>query len=342
MFLATKRQKPLIAQHDIRVFQYVNSVNTDAGTARLSDSRDTIELDKVLSNPNSLRIQENTDYNFFVVGGGAYYSYLWPYLNSRNNCLNAYIPKGTEYWVGVDGTTVCSRKIVVENSLVGENDITGLDEEIAEWLYLHAPVEEGIRVGDFIAKGSGGSEIVVDPYNFNRISNYRIKGVVVGFHDSLPIVANIFDILQDLAIDEDYDSNLGGRFFTDVNEAENDFCGWEHSRKWKQHCCSDPHRFPAWNALDGIFGGYYMPALGEMKMLFKNITLIAAACALAKVNMPISMGEWFWTSTEYSSGYCWVCCLGSLGLYRDWDDKDDRSSIVPFVASVRKLISNNM
>lgn len=340
MFLATKREKPLIAKKNIRVFLYVRSYNLDNKTVVLSDRRDTVTMNTIITDNSQAHIQRNDDYNFFVVDRGAYIAYLWPYELQRDRCLEGYIPAGTEYWVGVDKTMVCAKEIFIKDHVITDDEVIGLDDEISEILYLNAPSEGGVRVGDFVVKSTGGGERIVTPYNFSKIAKYKIKGVVVGFKNSIPQIADIFNILRDVCIDENADSNLGGRFYSEQSEAQNDFCGWEHKRAWANRCSANSERYQAWNLANDLDGSYYIPALGEMEELLSNILFIAAACSIAKVNMPINIGEWFWTSTEGSSYDCWWCGIDSYGLYRGWDYKDTHGRIVPFVASVRKLLNN--
>ena len=63
-------------------------------------------------------------------------------------------------------------------------------------------------------------------------------------------------------------------------------------------------------------GKWWLPSLGEMMMIYANMTKINYALSL--INGATQLVEdWYWTSTEYSAAYAWILYLinGSAGYY---------------------------
>ena len=57
-------------------------------------------------------------------------------------------------------------------------------------------------------------------------------------------------------------------------------------------------------------GKWWLPSLGEMMMIYANMTKINYALSL--INGATQLSEdWYWTSTEYSATYAWLLYLGN-------------------------------
>ena len=57
-------------------------------------------------------------------------------------------------------------------------------------------------------------------------------------------------------------------------------------------------------------GKWWLPSLGEMMMIYANMTKINYALSL--INGADQLQEnWYWTSTEYSATYAWYLSLNS-------------------------------
>ena len=65
-------------------------------------------------------------------------------------------------------------------------------------------------------------------------------------------------------------------------------------------------------------GKWWLPSLGEMMMIYANMTKVNYALSL--INGADQLQEtWYWTSTEYSATYAWNLNLGNGGV--DYDAK---------------------
>lgn len=333
MCLYTKHRKPQVAQRDIKVYKNVNRYVLDQKIAVSPCQGTQFSLDTPFIPDRSTPDIENNG-SLYEINGGVIHACLWPSPERGSRYLEAYIPKGTEYWIGVDHTTVCARKLVVlSKPIEATSDKATLDPIMAEMLYHVATSYNGVKIGDFIVTDENNEEVYCAPTEVPNVPKNKIKGMVVGFNGRKPLIADIFHILEDVVIDARYNSKLD-TFISEGDKAEKDMDGLNHTKAWKSQCAQDKNRFEAYNKLVAERGeDYYIPALGEMKQLLDNVIYIAAACSLAGMYCPIYMNRSFWTSTEYSQGCCWYCGIGAGGWGRDWCYKNCHNSLVPFYAS---------
>ena len=61
-------------------------------------------------------------------------------------------------------------------------------------------------------------------------------------------------------------------------------------------------------------GKWWLPSLGEMFMIYANMTKINYALSLID-GATLLVENWYWTSTEYSADYAWNLYLGSGRMY---------------------------
>ena len=66
-------------------------------------------------------------------------------------------------------------------------------------------------------------------------------------------------------------------------------------------------------------GKWWLPSLGEMMMIYANMTKINYALSLIAGATPL-VENWYWTSTESSAAYAWFLYL-SVGLADGWNSK---------------------
>lgn len=332
MCLYTKHKEPLVAKRDIKVYKHVRRVDLDKKEAESPCQYTRFVLDKEFI-PNRPTVDiEHWSGDFYTINGGVIHACLWPDF-SRGACLEAYIPAGTEYWIGSDHTTICAKKLIVKSKPVSLEEFYGLDETLSEMLYEIAEGKNGIKVGDLLYM-DGSNEKFVAPTKVSNLPKDKIKGMVIGFNDDEPLIADVANIISNVRIDSDANCNLDG-FFGDRDKAKKDMEGYKHTKAWKSQC-QGKSRFGVYAAIENLGEDYYVPALGEMETLLNNILFVAASCSLSGIRLTITISKWFWTSTEGWQGYSWGCCIGGGDVFERWYCKDFLGSVVPFIASAKK------
>lgn len=326
MCLITDQPKPMVASKDIKVYKHVSEISADSAQSPCQET--WFELNKeFVAQPSETYLNPCDDDMGWEIGGGAIHACLWPDFE-RGRCLEAYIPKETEYWYGIDKSTVCAKKLFVTNNEVKPEDCAGMDKETASAVYSESPKNhEGVTIGSFLVFND-----FVSPAVAASCSKKNIQGIVVGFNGNEPVIADIQNQMERISIDNSYDSKLH-KHIHDNTEAMQDMDGYEHTKAWEKTCKNNPKRYEAYHAVTKLSENHYIPALGEMELVWKNLIYIAAACSIAHVTCPFTMGRWYWTSTELSKYRSWGSGLRNYGTGEYWLCKNDHFRLVPFVAS---------
>ena len=338
MCLCTKQKEPLVAQRNIKVYKHVSYIDDDKKTAKScwQGTRFNLNADFV---PDSSTVDITGYSEYSEINGGVIHACLYPDYG-RGRCLVAYIPKGTEYWIGFEGTTVCAKKLHVTNQEVTPENFAGMDEELAMQLYSDAPSFNGIKIGCFLVKNTDDSKMFVSPILVNDKPTENIIGIVVGFTpENKPIIASHKHYLESTSIDNCHDCSLNDKYLS-REEARKDFNGYKNFKGRKKVCEGNPTRFEVYAQVTAFGEEYYVPALGEMECMLENIKYVAAGFTLASRNCPVSMAGWYWTSSERSADRGWECHISSYGVRSDWDDKDYHFRVVPFVAFDGKALDS--
>lgn len=325
MCLVTYHQKPMVASKDIKVYKHVARISPDSAQSPCQGTWFKLNQEFV-AEPSETYLSPYSDDKRWKIDGGTIHACLWPDFN-RGECLEAYIPKGTEYWFGIDKSTICAKKLFITDKKVRPKDCAGLDPEVSEAIYKVAPEKNGVRIGDFLVYGE-----FVKPSVAKGVSNKEIQGVVVGFNGNEPEVADIQHILKSISIDNRYNSKLH-KNIPEEKDAKVDMNGYEHFKAWKETCENDSSRYEAYHAVNKLSENHYIPALGEMELVWSNLSYIAAGCSLANVTCPFTMEGLYWTSTEISKVRSWLSGLGSVGAMAGCNYKCGHCRLVPFVAS---------
>lgn len=326
MCLVTYHQKPMVASKDIKVYKHVSDILS--GSAKSPCQRTWFCLNKeFIAQPSETYLMPYNDGKRWEINEGAIHACLWPNFE-MGRCLEAYIPEGTEYWYGIDKSTICAKKLFVTDKEVKPKDCAGMDKEIASAVYSEVPSNsKGVKIGSFFVFGD-----FVGPAVAASCSKKNIQGIVVGFNGNEPVVADIQNLIKSISIDNDLKSKLD-KYIPNIEEAMKDMDGYNHIKPWKETYENNSKRYEAYNAVAKLSENHYIPALGEMELVWNNLIYIAAACSLAHVACPFTIGRWYWTSTEYSQDRSWCSDLGSYGARRYLNDKNYYGSLVPFVVS---------
>ena len=326
MCLVTYHQKPMVASKDIKVYKHVSNISS--GSAQSPCQGTWFDLNKeFIAQPSETYLSLYNDGKRWGINDGAIHACLWPDFE-MGRCLEAYIPEGTEYWYGIDKSTICAKKLFVTDKEVKPENYAGMDEEIASAVYSEAPSNsKGVKIGSFFVFGNFVGPTIAASY-----SKKNIQGIVVGFNGNEPVVADIQNLMENISIDNDWESKLD-KHIPDIEEAIKDMDGYNHTKSWKETCENNPKRYEAYNAVATLSENHYIPALGEMLLVWKNLIYIAASCSLTCIACLFTMGRWYWTSTERSQLHSWLSYLSSDGAGSNWHRKNGYYTIVPFVAS---------
>lgn len=343
MLVDKAHKRPLIAKTNIDIYVPALEYNNDA--VRLSSSSNVRRITIPRRSPIYLRepikvvkFSIDTEPQTYEISNGICLN-LWPQNLSSDLWFRGYIPAGTKYWLDLTRSKVMAESVVVTDPIIGNH--AGLDINLSAKLYKNAekidPYSQNsyIRIGDFMMETLGGRNLYVSPYAFSEISEYKVKGIVVGFSDSIPLVADIFNIGNDMELDTDYYSNLCPMQTSVSKQAEADFGGWTNKFYGVNVYQRDPEgqRFKVARFIQNLGPTHYLPAFGELLTLFRNIPFIAAACSIAGIQMPTFTNYWFWSSTEQTARRSWTGCLGARGISEDTFYKDASLRVIPFIAS---------
>ena len=295
MCLYVKDPKPHVAMTDIKVYKHVRSFDKVTKKAVTKYHETIFDLDKEFL-PQGQVVPKTTTFTFGVI-----HACLWPDFD-RGICLEAYIPEGTNYWIGVDGCTVCAEKLFVTSKEVTEPAC--MDINLAREILAEVPAQESHTVGEFTSDNC----------------------IVVGFYpDGRPMIADIANMIQKVALDKEYE--LRNIECPSFEKAIKDFNGISHHAKHPKG-----ERYEAFTAVSKLSSRHYIPACGEMRTLLSNVIYIAASCALKNIPISISMEGAYWTSSKYLSTYCWCCFINSMGVCQDLYCNYYRFRVIPFVA----------
>lgn len=336
MCLITSYHEPMVALQDIKVYKYAIDIDIDSKVAYSPYQGNCFHLNQEFkAEPSDMFPHQYYDGKHWTIGCGAIHAYLWPAFNKGRHCyLEAYIPKGTEYWVGTDNCTIAARKLFITDKIVESKDCAGLDLTVSKALYDAALKNNGITVGDFLVHGE-----YIKPYAAKEIPKIEIQGIVVGFNGDIPEVADIQNLMKNISIDTNGSSKLD-KCIPERDEAIKDMDGYEHFKAWKQICKEDLLRYEAYRVVSSLSENHYIPAFGEMELIWFNLLYIAAGCSLAGVNCPFARNEWYWTSTEAAKRSNWASRISNYYggadntiSEKDYFIKHDCRRIVPFIAS---------
>lgn len=110
----------------------------------------------------------------------------------------------------------------------------------------------------------------------------------------------------------------GGTTTSDHVAAFNDFNGKQNTANQITHAeCNSASYAPGYcaqysrtnaNGYGLTAGKWWLPSMGEMIMIYANMTKVNYALSLITGATPLQE-DWYWTSTEYSASYAWYLAL---------------------------------
>ena len=165
-----------------------------------------------------------------------------------------------------------------------------------------------VQVGDILCEG----DRVVSPSDYDS-SNDKAIGVVfyvdgTGEHGWVVSLDNVGQCSWG-GYDEDTSlDNVGGNF-----RAKRDKDGYENTKT----ILEEHPEYPAFAIMD-FEGGWYLPAIGQMKLIYDNFDELNET--LEKIGGTVfeRNGYTYWSSTEHNSCDAWyMCSIGGIGCTSD-------------------------
>lgn len=185
-------------------------------------------------------------------------------------------------------------------------------------------VNAQVNVGDILCEG----DTIVSPDDFDTV-NFKAVGVVFFVNDS-------GEHGWAIALEDDGLFTWGGYGddteldnYTSRRSAANDTAGFNNTKAILEL----GKDYPAFNAVD-FENGWYLPAAGQLKRLYKNLKDVNASIEKANGLIVKPIGLTYWSSTEYSDIDAWyLITIG--GLEYTSDGYNDHKDGVRLVRSVR-------
>ena len=185
-------------------------------------------------------------------------------------------------------------------------------------------VNAQVNVGDILCEG----DTIVSPDDFDTV-NFKAVGVVFFVNDS-------GEHGWVIALEDDGLFTWGGYGddteldnYTSRRSAANDTAGFNNTKAILEL----GKDYPAFNAVD-FENGWYLPAAGQLKRLYKNLKDVNASIEKANGLIVKPIGLTYWSSTEYSDIDAWyLITIG--GLEYTSDGYNDHKDGVRLVRSVR-------
>ena len=343
MCLISQSLKPFVAKKDLKVFKIL--IKDEKGNYGTPYQHCKVELNSLM------RANENSDnyskYNWgdkghkcqLQINGGFIHSLFRDvnkYKDDNNPCIVvAYIPKGTEYFIGTGFMDVCSKQLRLTDKIVNINDAVLSKEEMMDIL---SPISETIDK----EKVSAGWLVKSDktflhPSEYTNEVKDDIIGVVGSIIDGKIIVIALDETIcewcqknervDDMPIifDSKVYNNFKGKEYTEIIK---------NNKKYKK----DNSYFPAFDfclkykTKGTESGDWYLPSAGELhRILNMNRDVINYAFFIMGTTL-IKDNILYWTSTEGTSTSAWYCNPFNAYLNTWYTERTDTIYVRPAFA----------
>ena len=325
MCLISQSLKPFVAKKDLKVFKLL--FKDEKGNYETPYQHCKVELNSLMqANENS---DDYSKYNLgnkghecqLEINGGFIHSLFHNIKEYTSNSLCivvAYIPEGTEYFIGTRFMDVCSKQLRLTDEIVNIDDAVLSKEEMMDIL---SPISETIDKEKVDAGWLVKSDkTFLHPSEYTNEVKDDIIGVVGSIIDGKIIVIALdetrcewcqnnekVDNMPTIPYSEVYD-NFKGKEYTEIIK---------NNKKYKK----DNSYFPAFDfclkykTKGTKSGDWYLPSTGELhRMLNMNRDVINYAFFIMGTTL-IKDDTYYWASTESSSTGAWCCCTDDAVLY---------------------------
>ena len=197
-------------------------------------------------------------------------------------------------------------------------------ESLFEKILENAQEVNGIRIADYLLENREFTK----PYK--GLSEDKVVGIVVGFHEGEPIIAALTYFVA--AFDKMFVSSFG--FFHASDDAViKRFNGRSITEEYIVGIRNN--RFEAFEACINYRKDkdeeWYFGAAGEVATMIDNCIYLNAAHHITSLGFVIG-DEWFHSCSEYNCLYSWDCDLCNGKVRCDWHGKYRTQHVVPFLS----------
>ena len=340
MCLISQRLKPFVAKKDLKVFKILNK--DEKGNYETPYQHCKVELNSLMQVNDG---KEYEAYNWgdtnhkcqLQINGGFIHSLFHKikgYIRGGEEAsiVTAYIPEGTEYFIGTSFMDVCSKQLRLTDEFVSVNNAVLTDEEVMDIL---SPICESVSKEKVDAGWLVKSDkTFIHPSEYTNEVKDDIIGVVGSIIDGKIIVIALdetvckwcqknekVDDMPTIPYSEVYD-NFKGKEYTEIIK---------NNKKYKK----DNSYFPAFDfclkykTKGTERGDWYLPSTGELhRMLNMNRDVINYAFFIMGATL-IKDNTSYWASAENNSMY--ACGCGTRytslnGWNHKWSDRYVRPS----------------
>lgn len=340
MCLISQSLKPFVAKKDLKVFKILNK--DEKGNYETPYQHCKVELNSLMqANENS---GDYSKYNWgdeghkcqLQINSGFIHSLfhdIKEYTGNNNPCIVvAYIPEGTEYFIGTGFMDICSKQLRLTDEIVNIDDAVLSKEEMMDIL---SPISETIDKEKVDAGWLAKSDkTFIHPSEYTNEVKDDIIGVVGSIIDGKIVVIALdetkcewcqniekVDDMPTISYSEVYD-NFKGKEYTEIIK---------NNKEYKKN----NSYFPAFDfclkykTKGTESGDWYLPSTGELhRMLNMNIDVINHAFFIMGTTW-INDDTFYWASAELSSIGAWGCRTDDASLYYGnfkWNDYNVRPS----------------
>lgn len=305
MCLYTKNIKSFIAKKDIKVIKVLRKTKDGYFTPYHFEKVNLNSLLKPNKEINYNKGNYGINEDFLRIGEGFIHATLDTIkdnvymLNDKLISIEAYIPKGTEFYIDEDINNICSKELFITENTCDPNLNNRELQEIYSYIFERYINTEYISIGYFYTSDNQ----FIHPYHVNDTNKKNVIGIVCGVDDSDYIIMALNESKQPF-IKNSYLCNYIGNS-TISNSTVNvlkDMNGKQNSEKILSKNISDYKACKYCNdyKTNGTNqGDWYLPSCGELwNYVLNNYKLINTIIQYSNIGIPLKRYNYYWTSTE--------------------------------------------
>ena len=334
MCLTTKNLKPYVAKEDIKVFKILQRIDKRYITPYQGSE---VTLESVMKPDKEIEHKEgNCGYNncTLCVEGGFIHAVTNAVAYDKDKIENenyvvveAYIPKGTEFYLSDDFIEVAAKELYITDKIIDNK--SKLSDEEMRVLLLTYPIEnliskDKVSIGWFMLD----DKTVVHPSLFDK-SKMNPIGIICEITGNEYKVISLEQTTDKWCVD--YFKVEGLENLNSEDKIYSDDKGQEHCKIISKQNGYTEGKFPAtkwcldYETEGTKKGDWYLPACGELRNAILNIHIINAVIIWSSVGVTLGTDSYYWSSSEYSCDYARIVYAGNG--YVDFNDKDDVSCV---------------
>ena len=312
MCLTTKNLKPYVAKEDIKVFKILQRIDKRYITPYQGSE---VTLESVMKPDKEIEHKEgNCGYNncTLCVEGGFIHAVTNAVAYDKDKIENenyvvveAYIPKGTEFYLSDDFIEVAAKELYITDKIIDNK--SKLSDEEMRVLLLTYPIEnliskDKVSIGWFMLD----DKTVVHPSLFDK-SKMNPIGIICEITGNEYKVISLEQTTDKWCVD--YFKVEGLENLNSEDKIYSDDKGQEHCKIISKQNGYTEGKFPAtkwcldYETEGTKKGDWYLPACGELRNAILNIHIINAVIIWSSVGVTLLTSSSYWSSSEYSSDY---------------------------------------